>query len=67
MRKVAVIVPTSKNAVKEMANEPMNSSTKTNPRTGMAHEAEAFGVISQTDEFKEGVKTFLETKKPKYA
>jgi len=51
----------------KLAKELINSSTETNPRTGMAHEAEAFGVISQTEEFKEGVKTFLETKKPKYA
>jgi enoyl-CoA hydratase len=51
----------------KLAKELVNSSTETNPRTGMAHEAEAFGVISQTEEFKEGVKTYLETKKPKYA
>jgi len=51
----------------KLAKELINSSTETNPRTGMAHEAEAFGVVSQTDEFKEGVKTFLETKKPKFA
>jgi len=51
----------------KLAKELVNSSTETNPRTGMAHEAESFGVISQTEEFKEGVKTFIETKKPKYA
>jgi len=51
----------------KLAKELVNSSTETNPRTGMAHEAESFGVISQTKEFKEGVKTFLETRKPKYA
>lgn len=50
-----------------LAKELVNSSTETNPRTGFAHEAESFGVISQTNEFKEGVKTFIETKKPKYA
>lgn len=50
-----------------LAKELVNSSTETNPRTGMAHEAESFGVISQTEDFKEGVKTFIETKKPKYA
>jgi enoyl-CoA hydratase len=51
----------------KLAKELINSSTETNQRTGMAHEAESFGVISQTEEFKEGVKTYLETKKPKYA
>ena len=51
----------------KLAKELINSSTETNPRTGFAHEAESFGVVSQTDEFKEGVKTFIETKKPKYA
>jgi enoyl-CoA hydratase len=50
-----------------LAKELINSSTETNQRTGMAHEAESFGVISQTEDFKEGVKTFIETKKPKYA
>jgi len=50
-----------------LAKELINSSTETNQRTGMAHEAESFGVISQTEEFREGVKTFIETKKPKYA
>jgi enoyl-CoA hydratase len=51
----------------KLAKELVNSSTETNPRTGMAHEAESFGVISQTEEFRDGVKTFIETKKPKYA
>jgi len=51
----------------KLAKELINSSTETNPRTGFSHEAESFGVISQTDDFKEGVKTFLETKKPRYA
>jgi len=51
----------------KLAKELVNSSTETNTKTGMAHEAESFGVVSQTDEFREGVKTFLETKKPKYA
>ena len=51
----------------KLAKELINSSTETNLRTGMAHEAEAFGVVSTTEEFKEGVKTYLETKKPKYA
>jgi len=51
----------------KLAKELINSSTETNLRTGMAHEAEAFGVVSTTEEFREGVKTYLETKKPKYA
>lgn len=51
----------------KLAKELINSSTETNLRTGMAHEAEAFGIVSTTEEFKEGVKTYLETKKPKYA
>lgn len=51
----------------KLAKELVNSSTETNPRTGFAHEAESFGVISQTDDFREGVNTFIETKKPKYA
>jgi len=51
----------------KLAKELINSSTETNLRTGMAHEADAFGIVSTTEEFKEGVKTYLETKKPKYA
>ena len=51
----------------KLAKELINSSTETNHRTGMAHEAESFSVVSQTEEFREGVKTFLKTKKPKYA
>jgi enoyl-CoA hydratase len=51
----------------KLAKELINNSTETNLRTGMAHEAEAFGVVSTTEEFREGVKTYLETKKPKYA
>jgi len=51
----------------KLAKKLINTSTETNLRTGMAHEAESVSEISQTEEFREGIKTFVETKKPKYA
>jgi len=51
-----------RNAVKEMAKELINSSTETNHRTGMAHEAEAFGVVSQTTSSRKESKPFSKQK-----
>ncbi len=44
----------------------INNSTETHPEVGFGQEAEAFGLIASTEDFKEGVKAFLEKRKPVY-
>lgn len=49
-----------------LVKELINSSIETDQRIGLLHEAEAFGVLSSTEDFREGVSAFLEKRKPKY-
>jgi enoyl-CoA hydratase len=44
----------------------INNSTETHPDVGLWQEAEAFGIVSSTEDFKEGVSAFLEKRKPKF-
>lgn len=50
----------------ELAKQLINNSTETDPKVGLINEAEAFGVLASTEDFKEGVNAFLEKRKPKY-
>ncbi len=44
----------------------VNSSIETPPEAGMWQEAEAFGLVASTEDFREGVAAFLEKRKPQY-
>jgi enoyl-CoA hydratase len=44
----------------------INNSTETHPEIGFQQEAEAFGLVASTEDFKEGVTAFLEKRKPVY-
>ena len=50
----------------ELAKQLINNSTETDLRVGLTHEAEAFGILASTEDFKEGVTAFLEKRKPKF-
>jgi len=50
----------------KLAKELINSSIETNQRTGLVHEAEAFGILSSTEDYREGVSAFIEKRKPEY-
>lgn len=49
-----------------LAKELINSSIETDQGTGLVHEAEAFGILSSTEDYREGVSAFLEKRKPEY-
>jgi enoyl-CoA hydratase len=44
----------------------INDSTETRPEAGLWQEAEAFGIVASTEDFKEGVSAFLEKRKPHF-
>jgi len=44
----------------------VNNSTETHPDVGLWQEAEAFGIVASTEDFKEGVTAFLEKRKPEF-
>jgi len=44
----------------------INNSTETHPEIGLWQEAEAFGLVASTEDFNEGVKAFLEKRKPQF-
>ena len=44
----------------------INNSTETHPEVGFWQEAEAFGLVASTDDFREGVAAFLEKRKPQF-
>ncbi|MGD8505278.1 MAG: enoyl-CoA hydratase-related protein [Candidatus Bathyarchaeota archaeon] len=50
----------------KLAKELINNSIETDLRTGLIHEAEAFGILTSTEDFREGVSAFIEKRKPKY-
>lgn len=50
----------------KLAKELINISTEVDLKIGLAHEAEATGVLASTNDFKEGVNAFLEKRKPEY-
>lgn len=50
----------------KMAKELINSSLETPLTVGVVHEAECFGVIASTEDFKEGLTAFLEKRKPRF-
>jgi enoyl-CoA hydratase len=49
-----------------LAKELINSSIETDQGTGLVHEAEAFGILSSTEDYREGVSAFIEKRKPEY-
>ena len=50
----------------KLVKELINISIETDQRTGLIHEAEAFGILSSTEDYREGVSAFLEKRKPEY-
>jgi enoyl-CoA hydratase len=50
----------------KLAKELINNSIETDQRTGLMHEAEAFGILSSTEDYTEGVSAFIEKRKPEY-
>jgi len=50
----------------KLVKELINNSTETDPRIGLIHEAEAVGVLSSTEDYKEGISAFIEKRKPQY-
>jgi len=50
----------------KLAKELINSSIETDQRTGLVQEAEAFGILSSTEDYREGVSAFIEKRKPDY-
>ncbi|UCB60190.1 MAG: enoyl-CoA hydratase/isomerase family protein [Candidatus Bathyarchaeota archaeon] len=50
----------------ELAKQLINQSTEIDLRAGLINEAEAFGVLASTEDFREGVGAFLEKRKPRY-
>lgn len=50
----------------ELAKQLINNSTEVDLRIGLTNEAEAFGVLAATEDFREGVNAFLEKRKPQY-
>jgi enoyl-CoA hydratase len=50
----------------KLAKELINSSIETDQGNGLVHEAEAFGILSSTEDYREGVSAFIEKRKPEY-
>ncbi len=50
----------------ELAKQLINQSAEIDLRAGLINEAEAFGVLASTEDFREGVGAFLEKRKPRY-
>ena len=50
----------------KLIKELINKSVETDLRTGLVHEAEAFGILSSTEDYREGVSAFIEKRKPEY-
>jgi len=49
-----------------LAKQLINSSIEIDLREGLIDEAEAFGILATTEDFDEGVKAFLEKRKPQF-
>ena len=49
-----------------LAKELINSSLETSLSVGETREAEAFGIVASTEDFREGVDAFLKKRKPKF-
>ena len=50
----------------KLAKQLINNSTETDLRIGMMHEAESFGILSSTEDVKEGIAAFLEKRKAEF-
>jgi len=50
----------------KLVKELINNSIETDQGTGLIHEAEAFGILSSTEDYKEGISAFIEKRKPEY-
>ena len=50
----------------KLAKELINKSIETDLGTRLVHEAEAFGILSSTEDYREGVSAFIEKRKPEY-
>ncbi|UCG45263.1 MAG: enoyl-CoA hydratase/isomerase family protein [Candidatus Bathyarchaeota archaeon] len=49
-----------------LSKELINRSIEADLGIGLVHEAEAFGILSSTEDYREGVSAFIEKRKPKY-
>ncbi|MEM2952806.1 MAG: enoyl-CoA hydratase-related protein [Candidatus Bathyarchaeia archaeon] len=50
----------------KLAKELINISTEIDLKIGLAHEAKASGILASTNDFKEGITSFLEKRKPEF-
>ena len=50
----------------ELAKHLIGRSTETALEVGLVNEAEGFGVLASTEDFREGVSAFLGKRKPEY-
>lgn len=50
----------------KLVKELVNNSIETDQGTGLMHEAEAFGILSSTEDYREGISAFIEKRKPGY-
>jgi len=54
--------PIALKLAKDLINRGLNASLE----SALAHEAEAFGLVASTEDFREGTRAFLEKRKPKF-
>jgi enoyl-CoA hydratase len=66
VRELATEIANKSSVSIKLAKELINSSLETRLKVGEKHEAEAFGIVASTEDFKEGVAAFLEKRKPKF-
>jgi len=66
VRELATEIANKSSVSIKLAKELINSSLETRLKVGEKHEAEAFGIVASTDDFKEGVAAFFEKRKPKF-
>ena len=50
----------------KLSKELINNSIETDQGTGLVHEAEAFGILASTEDYREGITAFIEKRKPEY-
>lgn len=65
-RELALELTTKPPIAIELSKALVNNSLETNQSIGLWQEAEAFGIITSTEDFKEGISAFREKRKPKF-
>lgn len=66
VRELAAEIANKSSISIKLVKELINSSLETRLKVGERHEAEAFGIVASTEDFKEGVSAFLGKRKPKF-